>query len=57
MFFNVAIAIILLLALYGFISSEIDARRSRRCLVWMEQEIKRLMAKEKDQDYLVEEKK
>ena len=55
MFFDIAITIILLLALYSFISSEIYGRRSRRCLAWMEQEIKRMMAEEKDQDYLREE--
>ena len=55
MFFDIAIAIILVIALYSFISSEIYARRSRRCLVWMEGEIKRMMGEEEDRDYLEKE--
>jgi len=55
-FFDIAIAIILVIAIYGFISSEIYARRSRRCLAWMEGEIKRMTAEEKDRDYLEKER-
>lgn len=52
MFFDIVIAIILVIAIYSFISSQVYNRRARQSLEKLNEEIRRMIAEEKDSHYL-----